>query len=204
MPPILPPGKLVIASHNTGKIREIDDLLTPFGMEVVSAYDLGLEDVEETGTTFIENARLKAHAAMNATGLPAISDDSGLCVTALDGAPGIYSARWAEDETGNRDFVYGMQRLADALTEKDAQDYGAWFTCALCLALPGGTDYVFEGNIHGQLTFPPRGEKGFGYDAIFLAKNETQTFGEMDPVKKHAMSHRADAFKQLVATCFNA
>jgi len=204
---ILSPGKLVIASHNTGKIREIGELLTPFGMDVGSAFALGLEDVEETGSTFAENATLKARAAASATGLPALSDDSGLCVNALEGAPGIYSARWAEKKDGTRDFEFAMKKLEKAVGEQLADadgrnDNSAYFICVLCLSMPGGADYLFEGRVYGSLVFPGRGGHGFGYDPIFLADGEKVTFGEMDPAQKHAMSHRAKAFSQLVETCF--
>lgn len=205
--PILSPGKLVIASHNKGKIVEIADLLAPYKMDVVSAGDLGLEDVEETGVTFAENARLKAHAVSSATGLPALSDDSGLCTHALDGAPGIYSARWAEREDGSRDFAFGMAKLEKAILEQMAShdgrnDWTAYFVCMLCLAMPDGTDHLFEGRVNGVLSFPPRGNKGFGYDPVFIADGESETFGEMDPARKHAMSHRADAFAKFVTACF--
>ena len=199
--------RIVIASKNTGKIREIGALLQPFGLDVVSAYGLGLEDVEETGTTFAENARLKAHAAATATGLPALSDDSGLCVRALDGAPGVYSADWAERGDGTRDFGWAMEKLERAVSEQlsgadGRNDRSAYFICMLCLALPDGSDHLFEGRVEGMLTFPPRGNNGFGYDPIFLANDETETFGEMDPDRKHAMSHRADAFARFVRSCF--
>lgn len=198
---------MVIASHNQGKISEIADLLMPYGMEVVSAYDLGLEDVEETGTSFAANASLKAQAAAKATGLPALSDDSGLCVVALEGAPGIYSARWAEREDGKRDFEFGMEKvrkaLYDQLDDGDGRnDSRAYFVCMLCLTFPDGEEYLFEGRVDGKLQFPPRGTKGFGYDPIFVADGQTITFAEMEPAKKHAMSHRADAFSKLVGVCF--
>ncbi|MEO1707533.1 MAG: RdgB/HAM1 family non-canonical purine NTP pyrophosphatase [Pseudomonadota bacterium] len=204
-------GKLVIASKNTGKIREIGALLDPFGMTVTSAYDLGLDDVDETGTTFAENARLKAHASAKATGLPALSDDSGLCVAALDGAPGVYSADWAERQDANgtvtRDFGWAMEKVEKAVREQMAggdgrNDWSAYFVCMLCLALPDGTDHLFEGRVQGTLDFPPRGQNGFGYDPIFVADGHTQSFGEMEPDAKHAISHRADAFEKFVAACF--
>ena len=189
--------KLVLATHNPGKVVEIAALLEPFGVEVVSAGELGLPEPEETEATFEGNARLKAHAAARAANLPALSDDSGLAVSSLDGAPGIYSARWAGP---GKDFSVAMARVETELG--DNPDRSAHFVCALTLAWPDGHDETFVGTVHGALTFPPRGERGFGYDPIFIAEGHTQTFGEMDPAQKHAMSHRADAFSQLVAACF--
>ncbi|HCI00597.1 MAG: non-canonical purine NTP pyrophosphatase, RdgB/HAM1 family [Geminicoccus sp.] len=189
--------KLVLATHNPGKVVEIAALLEPFGVEVVSAGELGLPEPEETEATFEGNARLKAHAAARAANLPALSDDSGLAVSGLDGAPGIYSARWAGP---GKDFSVAMARVETELG--DNPDRSAHFVCALTLAWPDGHDETFVGTVHGALTFPPRGERGFGYDPIFVAKGHVQTFGEMDPAQKHAMSHRADAFSQLVAACF--
>lgn len=205
--PYLDAGKIVIASKNTGKIREIGELLAPFKMSVISAHALGLEDVEESGTTFEENARLKAHACAKATGLPALSDDSGLCIHALDGSPGVYSADWAERADGSRDFTWAMEKVETALGEQmqsgdGRNDLSAYFVCMLCLALPDGSDHLFEGRVTGKLSFPPRGSHGFGYDPIFVARGEHETFGEMDPARKHAMSHRADAFAKFVAACF--
>ena len=189
--------KLVLATHNPGKVVEIAALLEPFGVEVVSAGELGLPEPEETEATFEGNAQLKAHAAARAANLPALSDDSGLAVSGLDGAPGIYSARWAGP---GKDFSVAMARVETELG--DNPDRSAHFVCALTLAWPDGHDETFVGTINGTLTFPPRGERGFGYDPIFVAKGHEQTFGEMDPAQKHAMSHRADAFSQLVAACF--
>ena len=189
--------KLVLATHNPGKVVEIAALLEPFGVEVVSAGELGLPEPEETEATFEGNARLKAHAAARAANLPALSDDSGLAVSSLDGAPGIYSARWAGP---GKDFSVAMARVETELG--DNPDRSAHFVCALTLAWPDGHDETFVGTVHGALTFPPRGERGFGYDPIFIAEGHAQTFGEMDPAQKHAMSHRADAFSQLVAACF--
>lgn len=189
--------KLVLATHNPGKVVEIAALLEPFGVEVISAGELGLPEPEETEDTFEGNARLKAHAAAHAANLPALSDDSGLAVSGLDGAPGIYSARWAGP---GKDFGAAMARVQTELG--DNPDRSAHFVCALTLAWPDGHDETFVGKVHGTLTFPPRGEHGFGYDPIFVAKGHAQTFGEIDPAQKHAMSHRADAFSQLVATCF--
>lgn len=189
--------KLVLATHNPGKVVEIAALLEPFGVEVVSAGELGLPEPEETEATFEGNARLKAHAAARAANLPALSDDSGLAVSGLDGAPGIYSARWAGP---GKDFGVAMARVETELG--DNPDRSAHFVCALTLAWPDGHDETFVGTVHGALTFPPRGERSFGYDPIFIAEGHAQTFGEMDPAQKHAMSHRADAFSQLVAACF--
>jgi XTP/dITP diphosphohydrolase len=197
---MLKPGtRLVVASHNPGKVREFGDLLRPFGLDVVSAGELGLPEPEETETTFIGNARLKAVAAATAANLPALSDDSGLEVAALGGAPGIYSARWAGP---TKDFAIAMQRVHDELASK-----GAWggegpvanFTAALCLAWPDGTAEAFEGKVFGRLVWPPRGSRGFGYDPMFLPDGGSQTFGEMDPDAKHAVSHRARAFALLKA-----
>lgn len=189
--------KLVLATHNPGKVVEIADLVKPFGIEVVSAGELDLPEPEETETTFKGNARLKAHAAAKASGLPALADDSGLSVKALDGAPGIYSARWAGP---TKDFGVAMDRVREELGDNPSRE--AMFICALTLAWPDGHDETFLGTITGALTFPAKGEHGFGYDPIFVPTGFSQTFGEMDPAKKHAMSHRAHAFEQLVAACF--
>lgn len=191
--------KLVIASHNPGKVREIADLLRPFGVDVVSAGELDLPEPEETEDTFIGNALLKANAAANASGLPALSDDSGLAVNALDGAPGIYSARWAGPD---KDFMIAMKLVEELM--RGTEDRSAKFVCALALAWPDGHTEVFEGTVSGDITWPPVGDKGFGYDPIFIAEGESITFAEMDPERKHAMSHRADAFRQLVAACFQS
>ncbi len=190
-------NKLVIASHNAGKVREIGALLEPFNVEVVSAGTLGLDEPEETGETFVDNALLKAHAAAKASGLPALADDSGLSVWALSGAPGIYSARWAGPD---KDFNVAMNKVEELM--RGAEDRTAAFICALALAWPDGHADVFEGSVSGEITWPPRGDKGFGYDPIFIAEGETQTFAEIEPARKHTMSHRADAFNQLVAACF--
>lgn len=189
--------KLVIASHNPGKVREIAELLAPHRVAVVSAAELGLPEPEETGETFAENAQLKALAAAKAAKLPALADDSGLCVVALDGAPGIYSARWAGP---NKDFGHAMERVRVALD--DTPDREAYFVCVLALAWPDGHVETFEGRVYGRLVFPPRGENGFGYDPIFEPVGETRTFGEMEAAEKHAMSHRAQAFELLLAGCF--
>lgn len=189
--------KLVIASHNAGKVREIAELLAPFGVDVVSASELDLPEPEETGETFIENALLKAHAAAKGANQPALADDSGLAVTALDGAPGIYSARWAGP---GKNFMTAMEKVEELL--RGAEDRSARFVCALALAWPDGHADVFEGTVSGEITWPPAGDKGFGYDPIFTAEGETITFAEMDPVRKHGLSHRADAFRKLVNACF--
>ena len=197
----LGPGRLIIASHNDGKIREINALVAPFGIEAVSAKKIGLTDPEETEKTFTGNARLKARASSDASGLPALADDSGLEVAALGGDPGIYSARWAEKADGTRDFAFGMAKIEAALSEKGSKDRSARFVCALCLSWPDGHDEIFEGEVRGALTFPPRGGHGFGYDPIFVPEGFEITFGEMDPAQKHAMSHRADAFRKLKDAC---
>jgi XTP/dITP diphosphohydrolase len=193
--------RLVVASHNPGKLREIAKLLAPLRIETISAAALGLAEPEETGDTFEANAELKALAAAGASGLPAIADDSGLCVDALDGAPGIHSARWAGP---TKDFRAAMARVERELADVPPAERTAHFVCALCLAWPDGHAETFIGRIDGRLVFPPRGDKGFGYDPIFLAAGEHQAFGEMDPAKKHAMSHRARAFAQLITACFDA
>jgi XTP/dITP diphosphohydrolase len=192
--------KLVIATHNAGKLREIRGLLAPFGIECVGAAELDLPEPEETGVTFVDNAELKARAAADLTGLPALSDDSGLSVDALHGDPGIHSARWAEDTGGQRDFGRAMERVHRAMLAA-GPDAGrdAHFTCVLSLAWPDGTVESFEGKVHGTLVWPPRGQNGFGYDAMFVAIGGEQTFGEMEPAAKHAISHRAEAFRKLVA-----
>jgi XTP/dITP diphosphohydrolase len=192
--------KLVVATHNAGKLREIRELLAPFGIECLGAAELDLPEPEETGNTFVDNAELKAREAADLSGLPALSDDSGLSVDALHGMPGIFSARWAEDEAGNRDFGRAMERITREI-EAAGPDAGhdAHFVCALSLAWPDGRIESFEGKVHGTLTWPPRGERGFGYDPIFVANGMSQTFAEIDPAEKHAISHRAEAFKKLVA-----
>ncbi len=193
----LQPGKLVIASHNAGKVREIRELLGPFGIEPVSAAELDLPEPEETGTTFVANAELKALQAADLSGLPALADDSGLCVEALNNDPGIFSARWAGP---SKDFGVAMQLVEDklaALPPETSRD--AHFVCALALAWPDGHVEWFEGRVDGTLVWPPRGTQGFGYDPVFLPTGHEETFGEMEPAAKHAMSHRADAFRQLVA-----
>lgn len=192
----LPRGShLVVASHNAGKVREIKALLGPHGVAPIGAGDLNLPEPEETETTFAGNAELKARAAALASGHFALADDSGLSVTALNGAPGIYSARWAGE---TKDFSLAMARIERELREKGATDFSAWFTCALSLCSPRGEMKTFVGEVHGTLTFPPRGDHGFGYDPVFIANGMDVTFGEMDPAVKHAISHRAKAFEKLL------
>jgi XTP/dITP diphosphohydrolase len=191
--------KLVIASHNAGKAREIAALLAPFGVEVISAAKLGLPEPEETETTFIGNAELKARAAAERSGLPALADDSGLVVPALDGAPGIYSARWAGER---RDFSIAMARVQRELAAGNADDRRAHFIAVLSLCWPDGHCESFQGRVDGRLAWPPRGDKGFGYDPMFAPDGHDITFGEMEPAAKHAISHRADAFRKLTAACF--
>lgn len=191
----LPQGcTLVVASHNKGKIREIFELLAPYGIAVKGAGELGLPEPEETGVTFAENAILKARASALGAKTYALADDSGLAVAALDGAPGIYSARWAGEA---RDFGFAMQKVEQALAGK--ADRTAKFVCSLALSDPDGNVEVFEGEVHGHLEFPPRGAHGFGYDPIFVADGMSETFGEIDPALKHSISHRANAFKKFAA-----
>ncbi|MEF2072063.1 RdgB/HAM1 family non-canonical purine NTP pyrophosphatase [Consotaella aegiceratis] len=196
-------GPLLVASHNEGKVREFRELLAPFGFVVTSAAERDLPEPEETGTTFEENARLKAVAAATASGLPALSDDSGLCVDALDGAPGIYSARWAG---GGRDFAMAMRNIEEKLQAAGAttpDKRGARFVAVLCLAWPDGATQEFRGEVEGMIVWPPRGELGFGYDPVFLPNGFDKTFGEMESSAKHgwspgqseALSHRARAFR---------
>ena len=187
--------RLVVASHNPGKVKEIEELIAPFGIDAIGASALGLPEPEETGASFAENAKLKAEAAMQGSGLPALADDSGLAVAALDGAPGIYSARWAGP---NKNFRIAMKRVEDELRTKGTRDTRAYFVCALALAAPDAKTELFEGRVYGSLSFPPRGDKGFGYDPIFVPEGHRFTFGEMDPTKKHAISHRARAFAKFV------
>ena len=192
--------KLVIATHNPGKLREIAELMEPFGITCIGAAELDLPEPEEIGNTFVDNAELKARSAADLSGFPALADDSGLCVDALGGMPGIFSARWAEERPGNRDFGAAMQRVWEALEDcgpKASRD--AHFACALAIAWPNdGQAEAFEGRVDGTLVWPPRGNRGFGYDPIFVPAGFEETFGEMEPVEKHAMSHRADAFRKLV------
>jgi XTP/dITP diphosphohydrolase len=201
-------GRLVIATHNPGKLREMRELLMPYGIDAVSAADLGLVEPKEGGTTFRENARIKASAAAKASGLPAFADDSGLAVDALDGDPGVYSARWAGPE---KDFRRAMQAVEDKLRARVARTRSqrkAHFVSALCLAWPDGHVEEFEGTVDGTLVWPPRGEKGFGYDPMFLPSGHSRTFGEMTNVEKHGLpprgkglSHRARAFLKLAEAC---
>ena len=192
----LPRGStLIVASHNSGKVREIHALLGPHGIHAVSAGDLNLPEPEETGTSFVANAELKALAAAKAGGHAALADDSGLCVEALDGAPGIYSALWAGP---TKDFRIAINRVHDELRQRHLSGSPAAFVCALTVALPDGEHQTFEGTVHGKVVFPPRGDRGFGYDPIFIADTMDQTFGELDPAVKHAISHRAIAFGRLL------
>jgi XTP/dITP diphosphohydrolase len=207
----LEPGRLVIASHNEGKVREIVDLLGPYGVEPVSAAELDLPEPDEIGATFIDNADLKARAAADLSGLPALADDSGLCVEALGDRPGIFSARWAlvdprvpaeadpGEVMGERDFGRAMRRVWEELEAlgPDASR-NAHFVCALALCWPDGHSEWFEGRVDGVLVWPPRGDKGFGYDPMFVPAGHDRTFGEMEPDEKHRISHRADAFRKLV------
>lgn len=199
----LQPGKLVIASHNKGKVGEIAELLGPFGIEPVSAADLDLPEPEETGNSFVDNADLKARLAADLSGLPALADDSGLCVDALDGRPGIFSARWAGEE---RDFNRAMDRVHEELLAREPEaGRNAHFICALSVAWPeDGQCESFEGRVDGVIVWPPRGDKGFGYDPVFQPIGHDLTFGEMDPAEKHAISHRADAFRKLVAALIDS
>jgi len=199
--------KLVVASHNEGKVREIRELLEPYGIITVSAAELDLPEPEETGLTFAENALIKAQSAASHSGLAALADDSGLEVEALGGEPGIYSARWGGEE---KDFDLAMQKVHEALEDKGANtpdQRRANFMCALCLAYPDGEGgisayEVFEGKVYGNINWPMRGDNGFGYDAIFTPDGHKMTFAEMEPQKKHDMSHRAEAFKLFVEACF--
>ncbi|WP_312490582.1 RdgB/HAM1 family non-canonical purine NTP pyrophosphatase [Sphingomonas sp.] len=195
----LTPGKLVLASHNKGKIVEFRELLAPYGMEVIAAGDLDLPEPEETGTTFVANAELKALAAADLSGLPALSDDSGLCVEALGGDPGLFSARWAGPE---KDFGMAMRAVEDRLNEEPDMSRAAHFVCALAIGWPDGHVEWFEGRVDGTIVWPPRGDKGHGYDPIFQPIGGTETFAEMDQDEKNRISHRADAFGQLVKAVF--
>jgi len=194
----LPEGtKLVLASHNKGKLVELTDLLRPFHIEVVSAGTLGLAEPDETAPDFAGNARIKALAAATATGLPAFSDDSGFCAAALGGEPGVLSARWGGSD---KDFPKAMTLVNERMG--DAADRRAWFVAALCLAWPDGHTETFIGRVDGTMVWPPRGDNGFGYDPMFIPEGGVLTFGEMDPDAKHAVSHRARAFAQVIAACF--
>jgi XTP/dITP diphosphohydrolase len=201
-------NRIVVASHNEGKLAEFADLLGPFGLEAKSAKQFGLPEPEETGTTFEQNAYIKAHAAASATGLPAMSDDSGLVVDALDGAPGVYTADWATKPDGSRDFMMAMQKTETALAEAGAstpaQRIGR-FVAVICLCFPDGEAEYYRGEAEGSLVWPPRGASGFGYDPVFLPEGKTRTFGEMTAEEKHgwkpgmptALSHRAKAFQKF-------
>ena len=202
----LTPGKLVLASHNAGKLREIRALVEPYGMAVVNAGDLGLPEPEETGTTFAENALIKARSAA-ASGFVALSDDSGLEVAALGGRPGVYTADWAEADVfeggPRRDWYMAMGKVEGKLAELGPDTpRNCHFACVLAIAWPDGTHAVYEGRAPGTLTWPPRGKLGFGYDPVFVPAGDTRTFAELDPAEKHAISHRADAFAKLVADQF--
>jgi XTP/dITP diphosphohydrolase len=190
-----PGSRLVLATHNPGKARELAQILEN-RFEIVTAGELGLAEPEETETTFVGNALLKARAAAEASGLVALADDSGLSTRALDGAPGVYSARWAGP---SKDFALAMRHLEERIVETGRDEREAWFTCALAVAWPAGPAVVVEGRIDGTLSFPPRGDKGFGYDPVFVPEGGSQTFGEMEPAAKDAMSHRARAFAKLKA-----
>ncbi|CAO1654203.1 RdgB/HAM1 family non-canonical purine NTP pyrophosphatase [Parasphingorhabdus sp. NYA22] len=203
----LAPGRLIIASHNQGKVREIRALLEPYGIEPVSAGDLGLPEPEETGTTFAENALLKARASAEGADCVALADDSGLCVAALGGKPGVYTADWAERQwfegEPGRDWYMAMGKVEGKLAEQGPDvDRSAYFACTLALAWPDGHSEIFEGRVEGNLVWPPRGKLGFGYDPVFQPIGFTETFAELDPAQKQAMSHRADAFRKLVESCF--
>ncbi len=206
---------IVVASHNAGKIAEIADLIGPFGFSAKSAAELKFEEPDETGTTFEENAAIKALASARASGLPALSDDSGLVVDALDGAPGVYTANWAEREDGSRDFLMAMEKVEKALADRGAttpEQRSGRFVSVLCLAWPDGHTEMFRSEVEGTIVWPPRGTKGFGYDPVFQPEGYETTFGEMTAEEKHgwkpgdpqALSHRARAFKLFVETCLEA
>ena len=200
-------GTLVIATHNAGKLKEIGALLEPFGTKCISAGSLGLPEPKETGTTFVQNALLKARAAAEASGLAALADDSGLSVAALDGRPGVYTADWAERQwfegDPGRDWYMAMGKVEGMLQQKGPETArDAWFSCVLALAWPDGETAIYEGRVDGTLTWPPRGTLGFGYDPVFVPAGRDVTFAELDPDEKHRISHRADAFAKLVAEQF--
>jgi XTP/dITP diphosphohydrolase len=194
---LLPGSKLVLASHNQGKLAELTELLQPYQIDIVSAGALALPEPDETAPDFAGNARIKALAAATATGLPAFSDDSGFCAAALDGAPGVLSARWAGTE---KDFSKAMALVHERAG--DAVDRRAWFVAALCLAWPNGHTETYVGRVNGTMVWPPRGTHGFGYDPMFLPEGGSETFGEMAPDAKHRVSHRARAFAQVMKSCF--
>lgn len=196
----LQPGTtLVLATHNAGKLREFADLLAPYGVSLVTAGSLGLPEPEETAHDFAGNARIKAVAACQASGLVALADDSGFSVSALDGAPGVYSARWAG---ASKDFAAAMARVNAEMG--DSTNRSAWFSCALCLAFPDGETMIFEGRTDGQVVWPPRGASGFGYDPIFMPDGEIRSYGQMSGAEKHASSHRMRALAQMLAAVFPA
>jgi XTP/dITP diphosphohydrolase len=195
----LEPGRLVLASHNAGKLREVAALVAPFGMQVVSVGELGLPKPAETEDSFLGNATIKALAAARAAGLPALADDSGFSVAALGGEPGVRTADWAMRPEGGRDYAMAMATVEERA--RGAADRRAWFTCALVLAWPDGHTEGFEGKVHGTWVWPPRGTHGFGYDPMFMPEGHAETFGEMDPRRKHAISHRARAFAALAEGC---
>jgi XTP/dITP diphosphohydrolase len=211
----LEPGRLVLASHNAGKLREVAALVAPHGMQVVSVKELGLPEPAETENSFLGNAAIKALAAARAAGLPALADDSGFSVAALDGDPGVRTADWAELPGGGRDYAMAMAKVAALAASREGAlaasregaragghaDRRAWFTCALVLAWPDGDTEGFEGKVHGTWVHPPRGEHGFGYDPMFIPDGYAETFGQMDPAEKHRISHRARAFAQLAEAC---
>ena len=196
-------GKLLVATHNKGKLNEISEILAPFGVQAVGAGEMNLPEPEETEDSFVGNARIKAHAAAKATGLPALSDDSGITIDALSGAPGVYTADWAETPNG-RDFMMAMTRANDELTAAGAESpRTAQFRCTLVIAWPDGHDEVFEGVMPGQLVWPIRGEHGFGYDPMFQPDGYEITCAQMDPVEKNKISHRGRALAQFVRGCFS-
>jgi XTP/dITP diphosphohydrolase len=205
-------GKLVIATHNAGKLKEIGTLLAPYGLECISAGSLGLPEPAETGKTFVENALIKARVAAEASGIVSLADDSGLSVAALGGRPGVYTADWAErqwfedepnDHKGGRDWYMAMGKVEGMLAEKGPNSpRDAWFSCVLAIAWPDGESAIYEGRVDGALTWPPRGTMGFGYDPVFVPAGYERTFAELEPVEKHRISHRADAFAKLVAEQF--
>lgn len=202
-------GKLVIATHNAGKLKEIAALLEPYGLDCISAGALGLPEPAETGTTFVENALLKARAAAEASGLPALADDSGMSAAALDGRPGVYTADWAERQwfegDAGRDWFMAMGKVEGMIAAKGPDaPRDAWFSCVLAIAWPDGEYAVYEGRCDGQLTWPPRGTLGFGYDPVFVPNGHDQTFAELQPSEKKAISHRSDAFAKLTAEQFGA
>lgn len=205
--PRLGSGKLVIATHNAGKLKEISALFAPYGLDCISAGSLGLPEPAETGTTFVENALIKARAAAQASQIVSLADDSGLSVAALDGRPGVYTADWAERQwfegPAGRDWYMAMGKVEGMLAEQGSDvPRDAWFSCVLALAWPDGREAVYEGRVDGALTWPPRGAMGFGYDPVFVPKGRDVTFAEIQPEEKHAISHRADAFRKLVADQF--